>query len=324
MGLRIGTGFGPIGKLLDRYVPEGYSDGVPLDRQLELAKQVPGLDGVALDYPMQFQDPVRMKHQLDQVGLQLCILWIDTVGDRKWKMGSFAAPEPRTRREAVDLVKRGVDVAAAMGCQDILLWLAQDGYDYPFQVDYGANWGYLVEGMREVAAYAPTMRFGIEYKAKEPRVRCHIATCAQTLLLAQAVGLPNVGVTIDQGHSLLSQEHPAEAVAMAGRFGRLFQVHVDDNWGDWDSDLIVGGVNFWSALEFFYALQKADYDGWYLMDLYPYRENGFNALAACIRNTRRFASLAARLRGTELGVLQATHDTLAINELLWNYIIQLD
>jgi sugar phosphate isomerase/epimerase len=227
------------------------------------------------------------------------------------------------RRDAIDLAKRGVEAARATGCKDILIWLGQDGYDYPFQVNYDAQWGYLVDGLREVAAAGPELRFGIEYKIKEPRVRCHIGTCAAAVMLAQAIALPNVGVTIDQGHSLMAVESPAEAVALAARFSRLYQIHIDDSWGDWDSDLIAGGVNLWSAVEFFHAVQQSRYDGWYLMDLYPYRENGFEALAACIRNTQRLVSLATRLCSSELLALQARHDAVAINELLWNEIIRL-
>ena len=323
MGPRICSGFGPIGKMLDRFLPGGYADGVPLEQQLELASQVPDLTGVCLDYPMQFTDPVDIKRKLDNVGLTLSIIWVDTVGDRKWKFGSFAGPTAAIRREAIELAKRGVEAAREIGCKDVLIWLGQDGYDYPFQVNYGAQWGYLVDGLREVAAHGPDLRFGIEYKIKEPRVRCHIGTCGATVMLAQAIGLPNVGVTIDQGHSLMALESPAEAVALATRFSHLYQVHIDDSWGDWDSDLMAGSVNLWSALEFFYAVEQANYDGWYLMDLYPYRENGFEALAACIRNTQRLVTLAKRLRETDLPALQAAHDAVAINELLWKEIIRL-
>ena len=37
-------------------------------------------------------------------------------------MGSFASTDPGIRRQAIDLVKRGMDVAAEMGVDEILLW----------------------------------------------------------------------------------------------------------------------------------------------------------------------------------------------------------
>lgn len=46
-----------------------------------------------------------------------------------FKRGAFTNPDPVVRREAIDLTKRGIDAARAMGAPMMTLWLGQDGYD---------------------------------------------------------------------------------------------------------------------------------------------------------------------------------------------------
>jgi len=322
MDIKIGSGLVPFSNVVDRFLPGGYRDGMPLEDAIARAGEIDGLDAIGLDYPMQFEDPVKMQAILDRYGVRLCVLEMGIYGERRWKMGSLASTDRAIRRQAIELLKRGMDVAAAMGVYEILLWPGQDGYEYPFQADYRRAWGYLVDGIRETAVHRPDVRIGIEYKPKEPRVRCYVDTAAKAILLAEATGQPNVGVTVDLGHSLAAQETPAEIVALCAQRGLLFQVHVNDNYGDWDSDLLVGQINFWRTLEFFYWLRKVGFDSWYIMDFFPFRENGPAALTQCIRNSRRLAAIANRLLDCPFEQMQEEADPIAISELLWQQAIR--
>ena len=324
MTIRIGSGLVPFSKVVDRFMPGGYRDGVPLEEQLRLAKAMPGLDAIALDYPMQFENPAEMKTLLNQYGLELCVLEMGIYGERRWRNGSLAATDPAVRREAVELVKRGMDVAAQMNVKEILLWPGQDGFEYPFQSDHVKAWKRLVDGIGEAADHRADIKIGIEYKPKEPRTRCHLDSAAKTLLLCETIDLPNVGVTVDLGHSLNAQENPGQAIALSAQYGRLFQVHVNDNYGDWDSDLLVGQIHFWTTLEFFYWLDRLGFDGWYIMDFFPYREDGPAALAQCIKNTHRFAALAQKLAESPIEMMQEQGDPVAISELLWQQTVSPD
>ena len=324
MAVKIGSGLVPFSNVVDRFVPSGYRDGLPFKEQLHRASQMPGLDAIGLDYPLQFEDPVWLQGLLDEYGLELCTLEMGIYGERRWTMGSFASPNGDIRQQAVDVVKRGMDAAAELGVGEVLLWPGQDGYEYPFQVDHDRVWGHLVDGIGEVAVHRDDVRIGLEYKPKEPRVRCYLDTAPKALLLCESIGLPNVGVTIDLGHSLVAQENPGQSVALCARHGRLFQVHVNDNYGDWDSDMVVGQVNFWTTLEFFWWLRKVGYDDWYIMDFFPYREDGPRALQQCIVNTQRFAELAERPEKTDLARMQMGEDPLPICELLWREVVKTD
>jgi len=323
MGIRVGSGLVPFSSVVDRFLPGGYREGMPFEEQLRRARRVEGLDAIGLDYPMQFEDPVKMRTLLAKYDLRLCVLEMGIYGERRWSRGSFASTDPAIRRQAVELVQCGMDAAAELGVEEVLLWPGQDGFEYPFQANHDLAWGYLVEGIGIAAGHRRDIRVGIEYKPKEPRTHCHVDTAAKALLLCQAIGLPNVGVTVDLGHALAARETPGQSVALCARHGRLYQVHVNDNYGDWDSDLLVGQVNFWSTLEFFYWLKRVGYDSWYIMDFFPYREDGPAALAQCIRNARRFAELAARLDAGQIERLQQAGDPVVLGEVLWQEVIKL-
>ena len=110
-------------------------------------------------------------------------------------------------------------------------------------------------------------------------MRCYISGVNSTLLLVHEVNEPNCGVTLDFGHAIQAQENPAESVALLKKYGdKLFHVHVNDNYGLWDDDLITGMVHLPEYLEFLYWLKRTNYDGWFSFDQYTYREDGRDAL----------------------------------------------
>lgn len=59
-------------------------------------------------------------------------------------------------------------------------------------------------------------------------------------------------------------------------------VHFNNNYVFWDDDMIVGAINFWKYVELFYQLEKNEYDGWYDLDIFPYREDPAKAVDQCI------------------------------------------
>ncbi len=320
---KIGSGFAPLSPCAERFVVSGYRDPMPLDEQVRTAARVDGLRGIGLDYPYQFNDGdiSRVAGLLTESGFELCTLEIGLYPDRKWKLGTFTAPDPGIRREAIEMSKRGLDVAAELGAHDVLLWPGQDGFDYPFQVDYAECWKLLIDGMGELASHRPDVRVSIEYKPKEPRANIFIRNAGTLLYLISEVGLPNVGATIDYGHSLVAGESPAEAAVLLARAGKLFQVHVNDNYRDWDHDLLVGTVSFWETLEFFYWLAKSGYDGWYVMDVYPYREDGLQAFQQCVANIERMLDMVKRVQGIGIEDALGRADAVSSSRILWERIL---
>ncbi|MCC8180289.1 MAG: sugar phosphate isomerase/epimerase, partial [Planctomycetes bacterium] len=184
-----------------------------------------------------------------------------------------------------------VDIAKGVGCPTANIWLAQDGFDYPFQVDYGKQWEWMVESVRQIADRDPTIRIGLEPKPREPRNRCFIDSVPTALLLAEETGRKNVGVTVDVGHTLVEFRNMAQAVVTAARKGRLFHLHINDNSGGWDDDMIVGSVRQIEFLELFYHLRKLGYEGWCAVDIFPYREDSVKAVEESMAYMQKFEDL---------------------------------
>jgi len=205
-------------------------------------------------------------------------------------------------------------MAKELGSNYAGLWLGQDGYDYPFQVNYKDIWENEVNGLREVAMYAqehaPDVKICVEYKIKEPRCYITMAGAGKAVAVCQEVGLPNIGATLDFGHCLFGQENPAESVIFLNRYKKLFAVHINDNYGYWDDDLFFGSLHIIQALEFVYSLVKVNYEGWIGLDIFPYREDVVHACNISIRNFKKMAKLLDELSEEDLMKAQAKHDAI--------------
>ena len=101
------------------------------------------------------------------------------------------------------------------------------------------------------------MRIAIEYKSKDPRQRQYVGNVGKLMMLLNDIGLDNVGGVIDTGHSLMAQESLSESLAILDAHGKLFQIHLNDNYKDSDPDMVLGAINFWETLEFFYTNRTA-------------------------------------------------------------------
>ncbi len=319
---KIGSGFSPFSPCSERFVTDGYRKAVSLSQQIKMAGRVKGLTGIALDYPYQFKqhDIFCIESLCKKQKQEICTLEIGLYPDKKWKHGSISSPDAGIRRQAIHIAKKTLDIAASMKVNNVLLWLGQDGFDYPFQADYKEAWGLLIDGLVEIGTYSKDINIGIEYKPKEPRTNLFIRNVGVLLYLLKKINLPNVGGVVDFGHSLIAGENPAEAAVLLSMEGKLFEVHLNDNYRDYDHDLIVGSVSFWETLEFFYWLDVCGYKGWYLMDVFPYRENGLKALQKSVDNTITFIEIAKQLRASGVGKALNNMDIIASSSILWNKV----
>jgi xylose isomerase len=194
--------------------------------------------------------------------------------------------------------------------------MAQDGYDYPFAVDYQRLWADEVDGFRQVAAYNPDVKISVEYKPLEPRRTALIASMSDALLAISEVGLPNFGVQVDFCHSLMAREQPAAAAARALSTEKLFGVHLNDGYGPADDGLIVGSVHPWHTLELLWYLRRYQYRGTIYFDTFPDR---VDPAAECLANLRAIARLERtldRMDEQALLTLQSRHDAIAATELV--------
>jgi xylose isomerase len=318
--MKFSVGLWIFGALSDRF--SAYSDPASTAEKFARAKRVSGLNGVEMIYPAEFQG-VQIRQVRDLLAsneLKLAGLIADVFTDRKWVFGSLASSDAKLRKEAIEIVKRAMDASAELGSDVTTLWLGHDGYDYLFQVDYEGAWERLVEGVSECAEHNKNMRVALEHKLKEPRTHSFMGTVAKTLLLANAVGLENVGVTLDVGHALVSNETPAESAVLLSRYKKLYHVHLNDNFGYWDDDLIFGATHFWEFVELMFWLKRIGYEGWLSYDIFPYREDPIKSTDQSIKNTKAMAQIADKLDARQLERNIAEKDHAGTVAMLWKLL----
>lgn len=170
-------------------------------------------------------------------------------------------------------MKTGLDFAAELGCSKVTIAFLNDGNDYPFELDYERAFNDTVNCIREAAAYRPDVKLSLEYKLSEPRMHCLLGNAGKMAFLCEKVGLDNVGVTLDTGHALQSLEVLSDSLSFLSTTGRLFHVHVNDNYRNWDWDMVPGTVNFWEFVEFCIYLKKTGYSEWITADVFPQRHD---------------------------------------------------
>ncbi|MGC5016195.1 TIM barrel protein [Streptosporangium sp. DT93] len=312
-----GAGIWHFGRYVDRYATDGYGPPVSTLEAIDLAGQVGDLSVVDLTFPF---DPPELpldevKAALERNGLR-AIAVTPEIYTRRFVRGAFTNPDAEVRRQAVELVSRGAETARELGCDYVKLWPGQDGWDYPFQADHSELWRFSLDAVRELATAFPDLRFAIEYKPREPRNSMVFSSAAKTLLGIEEIGLPNVGILLDFGHSLYGGESPADAARLAISRGRLFAIDVNDNHRGWDDDMIVGSVHLTETFEFFYALRDAGWDGVWQLDQFPFRENSVEAARAGIRvmkNIHRALDLVDR---EALAAAQKAQDALAAQRIV--------
>ncbi len=297
----------------DRYVLSGYGERYNTDQLIKFATSIEDLTGVELVGMWHVNDNnvEQIRRQVKDAGLEVTCVTPDIWASAKWGKGSFASNDPAIRRAAIEEVKRSMGWAKQLNCEVIDLWFGQDGYDYPFQADYQAAWDRLIDGVKECAEAVPDVKIVLEYKPKEPRTHCFLATVGKTLLLIDKVGKPNVGAMIDVGHALMGYENTAESAALLHYFGnKLFYMHFNDNWRLWDDDMTVGSVHTIEMLELIYWLDRMNYNGWYALDIFPYRENGIRAATESIKWIQGLHGLLDKIGRDRIAEIIASGDAM--------------
>ncbi|MBQ4787975.1 TIM barrel protein [Pectobacterium versatile] len=312
-----GAGLWHFANYIDRYAVDGYGPALSTIDQIKAAKEVGELSYVDLPYP--FTPGVTLsevKDALKDAGLK-AIGITPEIYLQKWSRGAFTNPDPAARAAAFELMHESASIVRELGANYVKVWPGQDGWDYPFQVSHKNLWKLAVDGMRDLAGANPDVKFAIEYKPREPRVKMTWDSAARTLLGIEDIGLDNVGVLLDFGHALYGGESPADSAQLIIDRGRLFGMDVNDNLRGWDDDLVVGTVHMTEIFEFFYVLKINNWQGVWQLDQFPFRENHVEAAQLSIRFLKHIYRALDKL---DIPALQAAQE--AQNPLQAQRIVQ--
>ena len=288
---------------------------------LARAATVKGLNAADLNYPDHFEStgPRELSAVLDRLGIGLNGLAMRYYSDADFRLGALTNPDPARRRKAIDLTRRGLDALAEMGGSLMTLWLGQDGFDYPFQADYGQMWDDTIAALLEVAAHNPAIDIALEYKPDEPRSYSLMRDVGTTLLAIREAGAANLGVTLDFGHVLYAGEMPAHTVHLVNRHSRLLGIQLNDGYGKRDDGLMAGSVHPVQTVELLVALRRCGYDRAIYFDTFP-DTGGLDPVAECranIETIERLRAVAATLSEDErLAQAIARHDATASQRIV--------
>ncbi len=308
-----------VGSCSDRYMGGGYSKPFELDEMFDRVASIKGVTGVELvsTWNITTKNVEQVKANLSRTGLKLASIIPDHFGEMKWGKGAFTSKDPAIRKEAVSVTKEYMDIAAELGGNLISLWPGQDGYDYPFQGDYIREMEWFEQGVAECCAYRNDINIAIEYKVKEPRNFSYPSTAAVVMLMINEIGAKNLGVTIDYGHAHVAGENVAHAAAIIKKYGdRLFHVHMNDNYGFWDDDMITGTIHTIPFIEFFYWLKRMDYNGFISTDQYPYREDSRDAVNESVRWFEIFNKLINSIDEAQIEKIFSTGNACEVSAML--------
>jgi xylose isomerase len=294
---------GTLGGYHDRF--HTYQRARSLAERLEIARDIPRVHGVEPVFPQDLAHDGAGVATVKASGLAVSAVNVNVKGEDLFRRGSFTSPDEKTRATATAYLKTSMDLAADLGAGMISVCPLIDGWDYAFEVDYPAQWRWLVEAFSAAAAHRPDIRISIEYKAFESRNRVILPSMGRTLRLCDEIGAPNLGVTMDVGHAFIAGETPAAEACLGHHAGRLFYVHVNDNDRGADWDMLPASVNLWETLELLYYIETLGWDGWFAYDVFTRNGDNAEAVAATFEIMENLQALLAKIGMAELRAMVA-------------------
>ena len=281
-----------MSNLRDRFNVNGFKEDVPVLERIKLVGECEDVDGFELHVPTEIDEnnakeieKIMADYKLEMV--QLCG---HTWTEQQYKFGALGDTDPKVRQAAVDRVKWALDMGARFNVPISVLWPATDGNDFPLQTDYVALYDRYVDSVYKIMDYLHqnkyTTRVCIEPKPFEPRSWIMMGTTGSALSIIQEVNDPSFGMNIDVGHSLIAKENIEDMFSLVLRAGKLFHTHWDDNDQQADMDIPPGCANFIRMVSILYVLDQQDYDGWFGLDLFPYRDDAVDFMNLSVENLR--------------------------------------
>ena len=239
--------------------------------------------------------------------------------DPTYKLGVFINPDPALRRQGIEVLKRGVDLAATLGAH-FIIWPGAEGYNYNFQRDYTVTWDMFIDGVGEVVAHAAAkgVTVFLEHKNSEPAMNILMRNVSATLYTIDrvrrlGVDISHLSVNMDWQHLIMNGENLAEYAAILQSEGKLGHQHANSGWGTFDDDNMVGASFFMQTLELAMTLQDFGYGshgeriGY---DLYPYTEDQIAAVRRSVIQWAFIADLAQKIDRTALAEARSRADAV--------------
>ena len=211
--------------------------------QLHDDDAVPGMDNMT---PAQIVKAAEeLKKVLDDHGLTP-----EFVAPRMWFApqtidGGYTNNCPKCREYALERTKRTIDIAKALGTQNIVLWLARAGTYIREAKDPVVATQRIADAMQMMLDYDKDIRIMVESKPNEPMDHTYIPTIGHAIAMGLMTSDPSrIGCLIETAHALLANLSPSDEMGFAMAHKKLWSVHLNDQNGlKFDQDLTFGAVD---------------------------------------------------------------------------------
>jgi xylose isomerase len=245
---------------------------VSFAKKLKMYKQL-GFDGV------QFHDDDAVP-DMNKLGLREIVkkakevrrmlkdegLTAEFVAPRLWEDprtidGGYTSNDPACRQYAKDRSRRCIDIAVALDCDLIVLWLAREGTYIREAKDSKVAVDRLVDALNDMLAYDEGIRIAIEPKPNEPMDHTYIPTTGHAMALGyRTTDHKRVGVNIETAHAILAGLDPSDEMGFALSYNKLYTVHLNDQNGlKFDQDKSFGSVDLRRAFNQVRILDRYNY-----------------------------------------------------------------
>jgi xylose isomerase len=314
--------------------------GPPVRNEVAWAEKIRSYKKLGFD-GVQFHDddvvPADLDHSATQngvAGVRKILdgegLFCEFIAPRLWEHpqtvdGAYTANSAADRQYALDRSKRAVDLANALGCRDIVLWLAREGTYIREGKDPIASVGHIVDAVNALLDYDKKIRILGEMKPNEPMDQAYLPTPGHFLALSYRTADPaRVGVLIESAHSILAGLDPSDDMANALWHGKLWSVHLNDQNGlKYDQDKTFGSVDLRRAFNTVWVLERAGYDGCIGLDVKAMRTTRADDQLKHLANSRdmfqRLLDVVRRVDANRVEAFRTARDYEGLERyILWH------
>ena len=297
--------------------------GPPVRKEVAFAAKIREYKKIGFD-GVQFHDDDVVEADLDPAGTERGAakvrkmlegegLFCEIVAPRLWEHpktidGAYTSNNAAERRYAIERSKRCIDIGNALGCKNLVLWLAREGTYIREAKDPITAVGRIVDAVNALLEYDRNIRILGEMKPNEPMDQAYLPTPGHFLAISYRTEEPSrVGVLIESAHSILAGLDPSDDMAHALWHGKLWSVHLNDQNGlKYDQDKTFGSVDLRRAFNTVWVLERGGYDGCIGLDVKAMRTTKHPDQTRHLANSREmFLRLLDVARGLDLAKVES-------------------
>lgn len=228
--------------------------------------------------------------------------------------GAYTSNSASDRAYAWERTKKCIDIARAINCKAIVLWLSREGTYIREAKCAKLAYQRILDTINAMLDYDSEIEIWIEPKPNEPMDHAYVPTIGHALALSFASkDHSRVKGLIESAHALLAGLDPSDEMAFALAHDKLASVHLNDQNGlKYDQDKNFGGANLRVAFNQVRVLEEAGYGkrGEFIgLDVKAMRTQRGCPVTAHLTNSRAmFLHLVEKVRSQDQTLIQQFRD----------------